>query len=84
MTAYGDLVRSKMTELRIRFPTWKRVDVFKRAVHEVAEDLVVSRARNHIMASRIKRAFKRAMSDPGYKMCRDRLVREFECLVNGA
>lgn len=30
-----------------------------------------------IMASRIKRQFKRSMSDPNYKMCRDRLNKEF-------
>ena len=83
MTGYGDLVRSKMSELTKRFPTWKRIDIFKRAVHDVAEDTAVRYARNHIMASRIKRAFRRSMSDPNYRMCRDRLAREFECLVNG-
>ncbi len=31
----------------------------------------------------IQRCFKRAMSDPNYKMCRGRITREFECLVNG-
>ena len=31
-----------------------------------------------IMASRIKRFFKKAISDPNHKMCRDRLKREFE------
>lgn len=30
-----------------------------------------------LMASRIKRQFKRSMSDPNYKMCRDRLNKEF-------
>lgn len=35
-----------------------------------------------IMASRIKRAFKRSMSDPNYKMCRDRLNKEFTSLSN--
>ena len=30
-----------------------------------------------IMASRIKRHFKKAISDPSYKMCRDRLMREY-------
>lgn len=33
--------------------------------------------RNRLMASRIQRAFKRAMSNPSYKMCRERLLREF-------
>ncbi len=39
---------------------------------------VERRIRKHILASRIKRAFRRAISDPNYKMCRDRLLREFE------
>ncbi len=82
MTEYGDLVRAKMSELTKKFPTWTRRDIFIRAVHDVAEDTAVRYARGHIMASRIKRAFRRAMSDPGYKMCRTRLMREFECLVN--
>lgn len=30
-----------------------------------------------LMTSRIKRQFKRSMSDPNYKMCRDRLNKEF-------
>ncbi len=38
--------------------------------------------RKKVMASRIKRAFCKAISDPSYKMCRTRLVKEFECLVN--
>lgn len=29
-------------------------------------------------AYRIQRAFKRSISDPNYKMCRDRLMREFQ------
>jgi len=41
------------------------------------EDLVYT-FKPHIMASRIKRAFRRAISVPSYKMCRDRLKREFE------
>lgn len=41
------------------------------------EDIVYT-YKPHIMASRIKRAFRRAISNPEYKMCRDRLMREFE------
>lgn len=33
--------------------------------------------KRNIMASRIKRQFKRSISDPSYKMCRDRLNKEF-------
>ena len=33
-----------------------------------------------LMASRIKRFFKRSISDPSYKMCRDRLNKEFGSL----
>ena len=33
--------------------------------------------RKILMASRIKRYFKKAISDPSRKMCRDRLMREF-------
>lgn len=35
-----------------------------------------------LMASRIKRQFKRSMTDPNYKMCRDRLNKEFTSLSN--
>ena len=38
---------------------------------------IVRRVRRTLMASRIKRAFRRAISDPNYQMCRDRLRREF-------
>ena len=46
---------------------------------------LLAATRNHIcasvrkilMASRIQRRYRRAMSDPWYKMCRDRLRREF-------
>jgi len=34
-------------------------------------------ARRFIAAWRIQRAFKNAYSNPEYKMCRDRLIREF-------
>jgi len=34
-------------------------------------------ARRFIAAWRIQRAFKKAYSNPEYKMCRDRLMREF-------
>ncbi len=37
----------------------------------------VRRVRRTLMASRIKRAFRKAISDPNYQMCRDRLRREF-------
>lgn len=33
--------------------------------------------RQTLMVSRIKRCFKRSISDPSYKMCRDRLQREY-------
>ena len=35
-------------------------------------------AKKTLMASRIKRYFKRSISDPSYKLCRDRLMNEFE------
>jgi len=35
-----------------------------------------------VMASRIKRHFKKAISDPSYKMCKDRLIREY-ANING-
>lgn len=31
--------------------------------------------------SRIKRQFKKAISDPSHNMCRDRLMREFKDLI---
>lgn len=34
-----------------------------------------------IMANRIKRAFRRSISDPSYKMCRDRLEQEYNSMI---
>jgi hypothetical protein len=42
-----------------------------------AKDHIDESFNKTIMASRIKRHFKKAMSDPSYKMCRDRLTKEF-------
>lgn len=49
----------------------------ERVTNTKLEDIVYT-YKPHIMASRIKRAFRRAISNPEYKMCRDRLMREFE------
>lgn len=38
----------------------------------------LNRYRHFFEATLIQRCFKRAMSDPAYKMCRERLLREFE------
>lgn len=51
---------------------------------------LLAATRNHIctsvrkvlMASRIKRRFKKSMSDPSYNMCRNRLRNEFSTLNN--
>lgn len=40
----------------------------------------LARFRNFFEAVKIQRSFKRAMSDPSYRMCRDRLLREFSHL----
>ncbi len=37
----------------------------------------IRNAASSIVARRIQAAWKRAISDPNYKMCRDRLMREF-------
>jgi hypothetical protein len=36
--------------------------------------------REYIAARKIVRAFKEANSNPEYKLCRDRLLREFMCM----
>lgn len=60
-----------------------------RIMYEHLDKIVTSRLalreqgyRNRLMASRIQRAFKRAVSNPNYKMCRERLLREFDELKN--
>lgn len=42
----------------------------------------LARFKHFFQAACIQRCFKRAMSDPNYKMCKDRLNREFYSLVN--
>lgn len=41
----------------------------------------LARFRNFFQTVLIQRCFKRAMSNPEYKMCRERLLREFNSLV---
>lgn len=43
-------------------------------------ELVDKIAQAHYAARKIQRAFRRAISDPEYAMCRARLMREFEAL----
>ena len=43
---------------------------------------ICTAVRKVLMASRIKRHFKKSMSDPSYKMCRDRLRREIDTMNN--
>jgi hypothetical protein len=40
----------------------------------------LARFKHFFDAVKIQRAFKRAISDPEYRMCRNRLLREFECM----
>lgn len=51
-------------------------DVFV-GLHEAAIEHVCKEYKKILMASRIKRLYKRAKSDPNYKMCRDRLLQEY-------
>jgi hypothetical protein len=45
---------------------------------------ICTSVRKVLMASRIKRRFKKVMSDPSYKICRDRLRREIDTMNNDA
>lgn len=49
---------------------WYAQEIMRKSIEEQAKKI--------LMASRIKRLFKRSISDPNHKMCRDRLQREFE------
>jgi hypothetical protein len=49
---------------------------------EITEDDIVKAVRKILMASRIKRQFKRSISDPSYQMCVRRLIREFSEAVS--
>ncbi len=72
-------------DFSVKFSTWIPAHILTsviQSMRDLADDEIVNNTQRHIMASRIKRAFRRAMSDPKYKMCRDRLAKEFECLVN--
>ena len=77
---YTQLVRMKMGPYDHTLGTRFRMEQMKRACNEARAELSIERAKVHIMASRIKRAFRRAISDPHYKMCRDRLMREFNTM----
>ena len=89
MTEYGNLVRSKMSELEKSYPTYNSNHLMHKAFNDIADDFsikfsawiprdiltstiqairdfaddeIVNKAQRQIMASRIKRAFRRAMS----------------------
>lgn len=48
---------------------------------EKALECKLERFRNFFQTVLIQRCFKRAVSNPEYKMCRERLLREFNSLV---
>lgn len=49
---------------------------------EITRKSIEEQAKKILMASRIKRQFKRSISDPNHKMCRNRLQKEFESLLS--
>ena len=69
---------------KMEFELWCKQDVDDAMgfVESIIKRIVFHRDRiGAIAARKIQRAFRRAMSDPQYAMCRKRLMREFEEMV---
>ncbi len=64
VTAYTDVDMNSVAST-VYIAEWRNPDVFRRIWQ-------------YIPATRIQRAWRRCVSDPGYRVCRGRLEREFE------
>lgn len=71
---YGSIC-SKCTRLQTK-KVWENIcdNPSFLAVNDVD---IINEARRHLMSSRIKRYFKKSISDPSYALCRRRLIQEF-------
>ncbi len=76
LDADARMVRNIPAWIRPGTTVWYAAENLRHSVHVRSVECY----RKVLMASRIKRYFLRSMSNPQFKMCRDRLMREFNSM----